>query len=188
MNEEGSKIENFVSVGVDITAKKKLEELASIDKLTRIYNRRMLDEFLQIKIEEAKRYKEELSLIIIDIDHFKVVNDTYGHLVGDNTLTQTSEIISSHLRTSNIFGRYGGEKFLIICSKTSKENAFILAEKLRKEIKKFEFEKVGHKTISLGISNFEENDTTQSLFKKFINIELIPYKKLYLQKLISNNF
>lgn len=166
MNDENTAIENFVSVGIDITDKKKLEELASIDKLTGIYNRRMLDEFLQIKIEEAKRYKEELSLIIIDIDHFKDVNDTYGHLVGDDTLAQTSAIISTHLRTSDIFGRYGGEEFLIICSKTSKENAFILAEKLRIEIKEFEFEKVGHKTISLGISNFEEKDTVQSLFEK----------------------
>ena len=166
INEESGKIETFVSVGIDITAKKEIEKLASIDKLTGIYNRRLLDEFLEIEMEVAKRYKEELSIILLDIDYFKKVNDTFGHLVGDEILTTTSKIISENLRNSDIFGRYGGEEFLIICAKTSEENALILAEKLRVTIENHKFPHVEQKTISLGITSFEKNDTIKSLFKK----------------------
>ncbi len=140
--------------------------MASTDKLTNIYNRRMLDQFLQVEIEIANRHKEELSLIILDIDHFKHVNDNFGHLAGDKILSELSNIISNNLRHSDIFGRYGGEEFLIICPKTNKHNAFILAEKLRIIVKTFEFDKVGYKTVSIGISDFQENDSIETLFKK----------------------
>lgn len=166
INTNNDSIEQFISIGVDITAKKELEKFASIDKLTGIYNRRMLDSFLQKEIEVSKRHKDNLSLIIIDIDFFKLVNDTYGHLVGDNVLKQLSKIISQNIRISDIFGRYGGEEFLIICTKTSENNAFILAEKLRKEIENFKFDRVGYKTISLGISSLTNNDDIELLFKK----------------------
>lgn len=126
----------------------------------------MLDQFLQVEIEIANRHKEELSLIIIDIDYFKQVNDTYGHLVGDMVLIQLSKIISDNLRISDIFGRYGGEEFLIICPKTNKNSAFILAEKLRMIVKDFEFNKVGYKTISIGIADLKRDDTIESLFEK----------------------
>lgn len=166
INTNNDSIEQFISIGVDITAKKELEKFASIDKLTGIYNRRMLDSFLQKEIEVSKRHKDNLPLIIIDIDFFKLVNDTYGHLVGDNVLKQLSKIISQNIRISDIFGRYGGEEFLIICTKTSENNAFVLAEKLRKEIENFKFDRVGYKTISLGISSLTNNDDIELLFKK----------------------
>lgn len=166
INEENNNIESFLSINVDITAKIELEKMASTDKLTNIYNRRMLDQFLQVEIEIANRHKEELSLIILDIDHFKHVNDNFGHLAGDKILSELSNIISNNLRNSDIFGRYGGEEFLIICPKTNKHNAFILAEKLRIIVKTFEFDKVGYKTVSIGISDFQENDSIETLFKK----------------------
>jgi diguanylate cyclase (GGDEF)-like protein len=75
-------------------------------------------------------------------------------------------MILENLRSSDIFGRYGGEEFLIICTQTTKENAFILAEKLRVLIKDFKFDEIGHKTISLGISDFQKGDTVETLFKK----------------------
>ena len=166
LDENNGNIESFLSISVDITAKIELEKVASIDKLTNVYNRRMLDQFLQVEIEIANRHKEELSLIIIDIDYFKQVNDTYGHLVGDMVLIQLSKIISDNLRISDIFGRYGGEEFLIICPKTNKNSAFILAEKLRMIVKDFEFNKVGYKTISIGIADLKRDDTIESLFEK----------------------
>lgn len=166
IDEKNQNIENFVSISVDVTAKKELEKMAQIDKLTNIYNRRMLDDFLRIEIDIANRHDENLSLIIVDIDYFKKVNDTFGHLAGDNLLTQVSKIILENLRSSDIFGRYGGEEFLIICTQTNKENAFILAEKLRVLIRDFEFNEIGHKTISLGISDFQKGDTVETLFKK----------------------
>ena len=166
INEENKNIENFLSISVDITDKKELEKIATIDKLTNIYNRRMLDDFLKTEIEIANRHNEDLSLIIVDIDHFKIVNDTFGHLAGDNLLTSISKIILKNIRNTDIFGRYGGEEFLIICRKTTKENAFVLAEKLRILIKEFKFDEIGHKTISLGISDFQKSDTVETLFKK----------------------
>ena len=159
-------IESFVSISIDITTKKEIEKIASIDKLTGIYNRRMLDEFLQIEIDVAQRHKRSLSLIIIDIDYFKSVNDDYGHLVGDEVLKDIAVTISKSLRSSDVFGRYGGEEFLIICTQTDEKNAFNLAEKLRKIIENHNFNHIGKKTISLGISTFEENDTIELLFKK----------------------
>ena len=166
INEENKNIENFLSISVDVTDKKELEKIATIDKLTNIYNRRMLDDFLKTEIEIANRHNEDLSLIIVDIDHFKIVNDTFGHLTGDNLLTSISKIILKNIRNTDIFGRYGGEEFLIICRKTTKENAFVLAEKLRILIKEFKFDEIGHKTISLGISDFQKSDTVETLFKK----------------------
>jgi diguanylate cyclase (GGDEF)-like protein/PAS domain S-box-containing protein len=166
MNFHDNCIENFVSVGIDITTKKEIEKIASTDKLTGIYNRRMLDEILQIEIEVAQRHERDLSLIIIDIDYFKNINDNYGHLIGDETLKRMSTIISENIRASDIFGRYGGEEFLIICTQTNKDNAYILAEKIRSIIEKYNFNKIGTKTISLGISSFEKNDTIETLFKK----------------------
>ena len=166
VNEENKNIESFVSISFDVTAKKELEKMATIDKLTNIYNRRMLDDFLRLEIEKANRHDENLSLIIVDIDYFKKVNDTFGHLAGDKLLSQISKIILENLRASDIFGRYGGEEFLIICTQTTKDNAFVLAEKLRVLIKEFNFEQIGYKTISLGISDFQKGDTTETLFKK----------------------
>lgn len=161
-----NKIESFVSLGVDISAKKELEKMASIDKLTGIYNRRMVDEFMNIEIQSSKRHHHKLSIIMLDIDHFKLVNDTYGHQTGDKVLSQTTKIISENIRKLDIFGRYGGEEFIIICPDTSIENAFKLAEKLRIAIENFTFSEVGHKTISLGISDFKDNDDANSLIKK----------------------
>lgn len=161
-----NEIESFVSLGVDITAKKELEKLAAIDKLTGIYNRRMVDEFMKIEVESHNRYSHGLSIIMLDIDHFKLVNDTYGHQVGDVVLSQTTKIILENIRKSDIFGRYGGEEFIIICSDTSSKEAFLLAEKLRTAIDNYSFLEVGHKTISLGISSFEDNDNAESLIKK----------------------
>ncbi len=164
-NDKGE-IESFVSVGQDITSKKELEELSSIDKLTGILNRRKLDEFLEYEVSVSKRYLTNLSLIIVDIDHFKSVNDTYGHQMGDKVLFEVTKIITNSIRESDIFGRFGGEEFLLICPETDQDQAFLLAEKLRKKIENYNFDKIGQKTVSLGISEFKEEDTANTLIKK----------------------
>ena len=166
INPDNNKIESFLSIGIDISNKKEIEKLASFDNLTGIYNRRMLDHFLQIELEIAQRHERELSLIILDIDFFKKVNDNFGHLVGDFVLRDLAFVISKNLRVSDIFGRYGGEEFLIICTQTNEDKAFLLAEKLRKIIENHEFKEVGKNTISLGISVFQKNDNPELLFKK----------------------
>lgn len=161
-----SNIDYFISIGIDVTAKKELQKLATTDKLTGIYNRRRVDEFLQIQIELTKRHSQNLSIIIIDIDFFKSVNDTYGHQVGDSVLIKTVQIISNNLRKSDIFGRYGGEEFIVICPQTNQEEAFVLAQKLGSAIENHEFETVGKKTISMGIAQLEDNDDEKTLFEK----------------------
>lgn len=163
---ENNEIETFVSLGVNVTAKKELESIAAIDKLTGIYNRRMVDEFIKIEIEAHKRHSYGLSVIMIDIDHFKNVNDTYGHQIGDIVLAQTAKLIIGNSRKSDISGRFGGEEFIIICPQTTSQSAFILAEKIRIAIENFHFAQVGYKTISLGISSFKDNDDVESLIKK----------------------
>lgn len=163
---KNNKLEKFVSIGIDITAKKELEELASIDQLTGIYNRRMIDEFLQVEIDIAKRHEYYLSLIMIDIDFFKTVNDNHGHQMGDEVLSRLAKIISNNLRKSDIFGRYGGEEFLIICVDTNSKDAFTLSEKLRLAVGSHKFDNIGYKTISLGVTNLKISDTLETLVKR----------------------
>ncbi|MGB5793586.1 sensor domain-containing diguanylate cyclase [Poseidonibacter sp.] len=164
--DKNNKIEKFVSIGIDITAKKELEKLASIDQLTGIYNRRMIEEFLQVEIDIAKRHEYDLSLIMIDIDFFKTVNDNHGHPIGDEVLNQIAKVISNNLRKSDIFGRYGGEEFLIICVETNANDAFTLSEKLRLAVGSHKFDDIGYKTISLGVTNLKIADTLETLVKR----------------------
>jgi len=163
---DGGEIESFVLIAEDITIKKEFETLSTIDKLTGILNRRKLDDLLEHEVQMAKRHSSNLSLIIMDIDHFKAVNDVYGHQVGDAVLVQMAKIITQMIRKSDIFGRFGGEEFLIVCPKTTQEEAFVLAEKLRKSIENHYFEEVGYKTISLGISQFKSTDMTENILKR----------------------
>jgi diguanylate cyclase (GGDEF)-like protein/PAS domain S-box-containing protein len=156
----------YRSISEDITDKKRIEELSITDKLTGLYNRLKLDEMMLIKIEEFKRYKVDFSVILIDVDDFKKVNDTYGHDIGDYILKSIASILKENIRISDVLGRWGGEEFIIICSNTNLKNTVVLAENLRKKISKIPFDKVGKKTVSLGVSQFTQDDTINSIFKK----------------------
>lgn len=110
------------------------QRLATIDGLTGIYNRRHLFDLAVREFERAARYVRPLSLILLDIDHFKYVNDTYGHPVGDQALRLLSGRIQANLREVDIFGRYGGEEFMILLPEIQLEDAFVVGERLRQEI------------------------------------------------------
>lgn len=166
IKDENGKIISYMAVGNDITAKKEVERLSEIDKLTGIYNRRKLDEYMDLESQRANRYHQPLSFIMLDIDHFKHINDTYGHLVGDITLQTLAKILVDNLRKGDIVGRYGGEEFLIICPETNRDSAILLAEKLRTAVEKYTFEEIKSMTISLGIAEFKENDTVKALFER----------------------
>lgn len=133
-----------------------LEKLSITDKLTGLYNRTKLEEELKRIYLEFQRYKTPACVILIDIDHFKAVNDTYGHLEGDKVLIKVAKLLQTHTRAVDIVGRWGGEEFLIITPNTTLDHAAILAEKLRKEVAEKDFGIVGKKTISVGISAFKE--------------------------------
>ncbi len=170
MRDDGDHVQGVVCVALDITERKEQEEkirkLAETDSLTKIYNRRMFSHFLEIEVKKAERYSKEFPLIMFDIDHFKKVNDTYGHDVGDDVLTTTVDVIKRSIRKADIFARYGGEEFIIIQPNTVIEGAKASAEKIRTVIEQNNFDKVKKITISVGVTMFKENDTTESITKR----------------------
>lgn len=133
-----------------------INELASIDSLTKTFNHRVFHDLLEREFNRYKRYKNSLSLIMLDIDYFKNVNDSWGHQIGDQILKELAFLITQCIRQIDIIARYGGEEFAIILPETSIEHAYILAERMRKKIASHRFnyfKKSLSITISLGVSN-----------------------------------
>lgn len=143
-----------------------LEHLASTDMLTGHFNRTKIEDLLRSEIERAERYGTFFSVILMDIDHFKKVNDEYGHPIGDIILQEFSLLLNETLRKADSVGRWGGEEFLIILPETDAEGAKEVAEHLRKRIEKFEFTAVKHKTSSFGITQYQKGSDIQSLVNK----------------------
>ncbi len=144
----------------------KIEHKAYYDNLTAIYNRNKLEEFFQAEMIRAKRYKRNLSLAILDIDHFKKVNDTYGHLAGDEVLIALAQRVSKKSRETDIFARWGGEEFVLLMPETSTQEAMEMCEHLRHEITLLNHPTVGKISCSFGISQVNEDDTKESVFKR----------------------
>jgi diguanylate cyclase (GGDEF)-like protein/PAS domain S-box-containing protein len=151
------KMIGYTAIRQNITDKKMIEEISLTDQLTGLYNRRHLDAVLEKNSQIAERYNINFSVAIIDIDHFKNVNDTYGHQVGDYVLQSFSGILKSQCRAIDIVGRWGGEEFLIIFPNTEGFEAEIAAEKIRKAIEIFPMEYVGNKTVSIGVCEYHDN-------------------------------
>ncbi len=143
-----------------------LEHLVNYDGLTKIYNRRYFNEQLGSEIIRSERYNKDLSLVMIDIDHFKKVNDLYGHDVGDSVLKELAHLIQLSIRKSDIFARLGGEEFAVITPETNVENALILSEKLRKAVEEYQFKHVNNITVSLGVTQFASGDTPDTIYKR----------------------
>jgi len=128
-----------------------LENLSVNDGLTGVYNRRYLEEYLENSFEECKRYGSTLSVMIMDIDYFKKVNDTYGHQIGDKVLESFAGRLVKNVRRADMLARYGGEEFVIVSKNTNIKGAIMLAEKLRKAVQKKPFE-IGMYRINLTVS------------------------------------
>lgn len=143
---------------------KRLYELSIRDHLTGIYNRKMFDEILSLEIKNAVRNKTDFSLIIFDIDHFKNINDNFGHEIGDKVLIKLSLLVQGTLRDSDILARWGGEEFIILMPKANIENSKKKAEKIRKVIESYEFDAVNHITCSFGVTQYRDGDDSSSLF------------------------
>ncbi len=136
-----------------------LEILSSTDKLTGLYNRYKFEETFTYEKRQANRYKTELCIVMMDIDNFKLVNDTYGHNQGDIFLQTISQELKKVFRDTDVIGRWGGEEFLILLPKTSIEDAYEITQRVRKQIEEKIFEHVGTKTASFGITKIHEDDT-----------------------------
>lgn len=144
----------------------RMANLAFTDELTGVFNRRYVFEELQREIAAFGRYQDDLSLCIIDLDHFKAVNDTHGHLAGDHVLSEIAKKMNKSLRGNDILGRYGGEEFIIIFPRTSLQEAEKVCNRCRLMIAEQPFvynEAQIHVTISIGLSGFKENMTSETL-------------------------
>ena len=135
---------------------------ANFDALTQIYNRNMFYQLMEDKLHTANFKETDISFTIMDIDHFKNVNDTYGHLVGDSVLKQLATLVSKHIRGDDIFARWGGEEFIIALD-TDIENATKIIENIRHFIEKEIYEEVGTVTCSFGLTDFRKGDTIKSI-------------------------
>ena len=166
-------IHSFISTGKDITKRveleKKLKTLATIDTLTGISNRYQINKYIEETIQRVERFKGSFALFMFDIDHFKNVNDTYGHDIGDVVLQEFSQVIQENIRTIDMLGRWGGEEFLLISENISQENALLLAEKLREAVWKYNFTSAKHITVSIGVGIYTGEDTKELLLKKVDN-------------------
>ncbi len=141
---------------------KKLQKLAITDNLTSLYNSRHFYNQLAIEVDRSNRYSHPLSLLLLDIDHFKEYNDTYGHLEGDKVLSRLAEIIMSCLRMMDSAYRYGGEEFTIILPETSGEEAKIVAQRIRMAVESEKFSPEPGKqvttTISVGVTEYSQKE------------------------------
>ena len=165
-------------------AMSKLQEASDRDGLTGIFNRRFIEHSLSSAMDRAQRYGEQLSLIMTDIDHFKRVNDQYGHLAGDETIRSVCRVLATSLRTSDLLGRYGGEEFMVIVPQTDGMGAIMLAERLRRAVERTPVvynDLTLRVTISLGITELQK-DT-----KNYEQMIHEADKALYLSKVSGRN-
>ncbi len=141
-------------------ARQRIEELSRRDSLTGLTNRRWLDEVFRVEVERSKRYDAPLSVVMVDLDHFKAVNDSFGHTVGDQVLRSAADALAGAARMTDVVGRYGGEEFLALLPNTRIEQARVLAERLRAALREmpvaFRPEPV---TASFGVAQWAPGDS-----------------------------
>ncbi len=185
LRKEDKSIEYLYIMVSDVTKiasyERKLLDMGAKDGLTNIYNRKYFETKLEEEIERCNRYKKRFSLIILDIDFFKKVNDKYGHLAGDYILKAFTKIIAKIIRTSDIFARYGGEEFCCILPETVGETALIISERIRGGIEEtvFEYKKdIKIKiTVSQGVAVFDNNNITKTELINLADKALYKAKK-----------
>ncbi len=143
-----------------------LDHLASTDKLTGAWNRRRLEEAVRNEMDRLRRYDHPLSLLVLDIDHFKAINDNHGHPVGDRVLAELAAVIRATLRGADSLTRWGGEEFVVLCPNTTLSTEAMLAERLRDRIAKTVFPVVGKITVSIGVAACLAGETWEQWFQR----------------------
>ena len=158
---------------------------ANCDSLTKLYNKRFFTDIISKEFSYSKRTKSPLSLLMLDIDHFKKINDTYGHLLGDTVLARVGEVIKKSVRHENIACRFGGEEFVIILRNTGPLAAELVAERIRKSIESYEIaggSNVIKVTVSIGIATYDHHN-----FETFEELIKFADELLYESKLKGRN-
>jgi len=144
-------------------------QAAQVDPLTGALNRLGMDKNFEREIELAKRNNDPLSLLVLDVDHFKQVNDKFGHAFGDQVLKDLSQHVKECIRSTDVFARFGGEEFIVLLNNTSRSGALLLAERIRQQIESTPSEMQGktvNYTASVGVTTLESNDNKDSFFKR----------------------
>lgn len=166
---EVKNIENYFNKMLDSIQDyyEKLQELSDRDYLTGLYNRRKFEEFLSYEIERSLRHKHKFTVLMIDLDNFKYINDTYGHASGDLVLKEVTEVFGSNLRNGDILARLGGDEFAVILPETPYENGYVVVEKLRAQLEAASISLIFDQvtlTASFGIAEYpEQGDSIESL-------------------------
>lgn len=143
-----------------------IEKLRNLDHLTSIYNRGKLEIELNKEISRARRYQSPLSVTLFDIDHFKQINDNYGHAIGDQALQSISRLVLNNLRETDIAGRWGGDEFILLLPGIDHEQALNVVEKLRELIENSEFVSNIKITCSFGVTSVDKDDTIGTIYKR----------------------
>ncbi len=165
---------------VETSYHEEIYRMTIIDGLTGAFNKRYFMEALEREMSRSQRYGRPLSVLMFDIDHFKRVNDTYGHLAGDYVLQALARVISTRARREEIFARFGGEEFVILLPETEKEGAMELAEQLRRRVGDYDFVFEGEEipiTISVGVATIHGDSLSENELIKLADDKLYEAKK-----------
>ena len=171
MSGEISMVERLVSFIQATTGElerlnKNLAQKALTDDLTRIYNRRRIEEIMESFIEEGRQSRDQIFFLLMDIDYFKQVNDTYGHDTGDIVLRKVAGVLKNYMNDDCVPGRWGGEEFMIVARNITKTMALDLAESIRRDICDEDYDPVPELTVSIGIAGMSPNDNILELYKR----------------------
>ena len=143
-----------------------LEKISTTDCLTHLFNRGKIQDTLAAELERVRRYQGHLAVIMADVDHFKSINDTYGHQVGDLVLVNIARLFRIRVRCTDSVGRWGGEEFLIICPNTDIDGAVSMAEGLREGVEQTKQGVAGYRSISLGVTEYSSGDSTATIIQR----------------------
>lgn len=161
-NEIGKVAKGFADMASQVASNiSNLEHVSETDALTNIRNRSAIDKALLNEMYRFERHGAPCAILMVDIDHFKGVNDRYGHLIGDKVLIDVAKVLTAAIRMSDILGRWGGEEFIIVCPGTDVESARFVAERIRSRIAEHRFDGPGHVTVSIGVGEFEKGKSVE---------------------------
>lgn len=164
--DSSNNIESFTGFYQDITDKKRVELLSNSDALTGVANRRKFEAELDIAVARANRWDTIFSIILLDIDHFKRINDRFGHDVGDNAIVALTKILKDNVRKPDLIARWGGEEFVILSTDNELQSAMLLAEKLRTIVAEYNFWFGATVTASFGVTTFTKFESKEKLFSR----------------------
>ncbi len=159
----------IVGGNIEALYHEEIYRLTILDGLTGVHNKRFFLEFLERELARAKRHVRPLSLAMLDLDHFKKINDTYGHLAGDTTLKRVTHVIQDRVRRDELLARYGGEEFAVVLPETDLQGALVFAEVVRRQVEEFSFafdEQDIRVTVSVGVATLGPDDDADALIRE----------------------